>query len=86
MAYNQNNLSNLSPNLTTGTWKMWAYRSADPIATVIAAGYIANATEMGVAVQNLILVIDTATPTQSLHRVTAITAGASTLSAGLVIT
>jgi hypothetical protein len=86
MAYNQNNLSNISPNLTTGSWGMWAYRSADPLATVVAAGYISNATEMGLAVGDTVLVIDTNTPAQAWSRVTAITAGASTMSAGLVIT
>jgi hypothetical protein len=86
MAYNQNNLSNISPNLTSGSWGMWVYRSADPVATVIAAGYISNATEMGLAVGDTILVIDTATPTQTWSRVTVVTAaGLATLSSGVLI-
>jgi hypothetical protein len=86
MAYDKNNLSNIQPNTVSGSWSMWLYRSADPVATVIAPGYIANATDMGMAVGDTILVLDTATPTQTWSRVTAISAaGAATLSAGVLI-
>jgi hypothetical protein len=88
MAYNQNNLSAMWPGTTSGSYQQFVYRSADAQATVAAAGYITNATEMGLALGDTVWVIDTATPTQSIHRVTTVnaTTGVANLSAGLVIT
>jgi hypothetical protein len=86
MAYNQNNLSNISPNLTSGAWGWWVYRSADPIATVVTAGYITNATEMGLGLGDWVNVIETVGNTGSICRVTAVNAaGVANLSAGTVI-
>jgi hypothetical protein len=85
MAYSQASLSALSPVTTSGSWQQWLYRSADPIATVTAAGYITNATEMGLAVGDLVWVTETVGFATSACRVTAITAGVANLSAGTVI-
>jgi hypothetical protein len=85
MAYSGANLSALHPSTVSGSWQLWLYRSADPVATVIAAGYISDATDRGLEVGDTILVVDTATPTQTWSRVLAITAGAATLSTGVLI-
>jgi hypothetical protein len=39
--------------------KMWVYASADPIATVQGAGYIANGIQLGMAVNDIVHVMDT---------------------------
>ena len=44
---------------------LWMYRSADAIATVRAAGYFNNASNM-LGVRDIIIVNDTATPTAHL--------------------
>jgi hypothetical protein len=84
MAYNQNNLSLLVQGRGTAT-SLWIYRSADAIATVRAAGYISNATDMAMRVGDVVLVHDTATPTHQWCLVIAITSGAADLSDGTAI-
>jgi hypothetical protein len=84
MAYAQANLAHVT-STQSGSWGIWVYQSADPIATVRAAGYISNATEMGLSVRDWVIVIDTATPTQQICTVVSITAGAADLTDGLVV-
>lgn len=69
-----------------GAGQTWEYVSADPKATVDDAGYITNALALGMKVGDIVVVNDTATPMISLHRLTAVDASGSTLSAGLNIT
>lgn len=84
MAYNQNNLAlKVQGRGTSSGW--WEYRSADPIATVRAAGYISNASDMGMRVRDIVLVTDTNVPTIQWCIVIAITAGAADLSDGSAI-
>lgn len=84
MAYNKENLS-LMFALPDGSFKYWLYKSADAIATVNTAGYISNATAMGMEVRDLVLVSDTNVPTMNHCIVIAITAGAANLSDGTAI-
>lgn len=84
MAYNANNLS-LLKSVNDGNYNEWVYKSADAQATVAAANYISNALEMGMKVLDLVKVIDTATPTYSLHTVVSITGSAADLSAGTTV-
>jgi hypothetical protein len=88
MAYNGANLSALAPATTSGSFQWWYYRSADAQATVAAAGYITDGFDRGLTVGDIVTVHDTATPTESLHRVLTVSAstGLVNLSAGLVIT
>ena len=60
----------------------WSYESEDGAATVDAAGYITNATKLGMKVGDIVYVTDTnASPIiVTTHVVTAITAGAADLS------
>jgi hypothetical protein len=87
MAYNKENLA-LVAQTQKGDKKFWVYISADPIATVRAANYISDANLMGMNVQDVVWVFDTATPTAQQCLVITInaTTGAADLSDGTVIT
>lgn len=64
---------------------VWVYKSADDDGTVNGANYISNASDLGMKVNDIVLVIDTTTPKVSLHSVSAISAaGAATLIFGAV--
>lgn len=86
MAYAQDNLSLLVQGRGTAV-SIWGYRSADAIATVRAAGYISNAKAMGMRVQDLVLVQDTATPTFQFCLVISVnaTTGVGDLSDGTTV-
>lgn len=59
MAYAASNLSQLAHG---GGFKLWVYSSADAIATVNTAGYFNDAANM-LSVRDLMIVVDTNTPT-----------------------
>jgi hypothetical protein len=68
---------------------MWYYSSTDVATDVDASGYFTNGSDLGLAVNDIMLVCDTDTgPVTTIHRVTAVTAGgAATVSTtGLTIT
>jgi hypothetical protein len=52
----------------------WLYTSADSAATVTGAGYISDAYDQGFRVNDLLIIVDTATPRVSLSRVSAVAA------------
>lgn len=58
---------------------LWLYKSADAKATVIAAGYITNALDLGFRVGDLVLISDTTTPLASLTCVSVVASTGSTL-------
>ena len=72
------------PAIQTGSPAMWVYKHTDARATVEAAGYFTNAQALGMKVDDLVFVINTATPAATISIVTAITATSSTLSAATV--
>jgi hypothetical protein len=86
MAYNGNNLSKLGGQFD-GRWNMWVYRSADTFATVKAANFISDGFARGLAVRDLIIIEDTATPATTLANVlTCTNAPACTISqTGVVV-
>lgn len=61
------------------SFTVWAYQSADVKATVIAAGYISNAVDIGMKVGDLVLIADTTTPLASLAIVSAVASTGATL-------
>lgn len=66
----------------------WVYTSADAAATVAGAGYFTNGGDLGMAVNDIIRVVDTATPLITSHRVKTVAAGspgAVTISSGVTI-
>lgn len=64
---------------------IWVYKSADAVATVVAATYITNAKDLGMKVNDLVVVVDTATPLISTTRVTAVASTGSTMSTGVTV-
>lgn len=58
---------------------LWSYKSADPAATVRGAGYITNATDLGMAVGDVVIVVDSNLEISNVDYVSAIAAGAATL-------
>ena len=84
MAYDSASLVTLVPRLGSGegplgsgaglTGALHVYRSADAVATVIAAGYIDDGNDKGIQVNDVVIVIDDNTPTVDLCLVTAVAA------------
>ncbi|TFH42327.1 MAG: hypothetical protein E4H01_13640 [Lysobacterales bacterium] len=54
---------------------LWMYVSADAAATVLGAGYITNGADLGMKVNDAILIVDSATPLATLAMVDAVAAG-----------
>lgn len=84
MAYDTNSLVTISPRLgaaegpgdNTGGYNaaVHIYRSADAIATVIAAGYIDDGDDKKIQVNDIVLVVDDNVPTVDLCLVTVVDA------------
>lgn len=90
MAYNKANLRKILPagidNSVAGG--LWMYTSADAVATVVAQDYITDPVDQGMLVNDLVIIIDTATPLISISRVKTVSAVAATgalLSTGVTI-
>lgn len=58
-----------------GGMALWGYKSADSVATVIAAGYFTNASALGMKVGDALLIYDTNVGDGAIAYVTAVTAG-----------
>ena len=88
MAYNKDNLFLMTPPSLMGDFRFWTYKSADAIATVRFTGYISNAKDMGMRVDDLVLVVDTTNHLLHWCYVISISAttGAGDLTDGLAIT
>jgi len=91
MAYNSANLRKfvaMGIDNSSGGVNLWAYTSADAVATVVAQDYITNPVDMGMAVNDLVIIIDTATPLISMSRVKTVSSVSTTgalLSTGVTI-
>lgn len=68
--------------------QLWTYKSADAVATVATAGYITNGLALGMKVNDIVEVLDTATPLVTTHRVSTVSStypGVTNLSAAVTI-
>lgn len=63
---------------------LWIYKSTDDDATVNGAGYFSNGVTLGMAVGDIVLVIDTTTPKGSFHYVASVSGNAATTAFGAV--
>lgn len=81
MAYNAANLTRIGG---ASNGDLWFYTSADAIATVNTAGYFNDASNM-LAVRDVIIVVDTATPTTSFVNVLSNASGVVDVSDGTAI-
>ena len=82
MAFNSANLTQLAHG---NGFKFWHYTSADAIATVNTAAYFNDASDM-LTVRDVIIVVDSNTPTTSLVSVLSNASGVVDVSDGLAIT
>ena len=82
MAFNSANLTQLAHG---NGFKLWHYTSADAIATVNTSAYFNDATDM-LTVRDVIIVVDSNTPTTSLVSVLSNASGVVDVSDGLAIT
>lgn len=60
-----------------GYGQLWHYSSADAAATVDGDGYISNGEALGMKLNDSVIVVDTATPLTTFHRVAAVNADGS---------
>lgn len=87
MAYSTSSPPRLSFQSIAGP-RVWIYVSADASATVDASGYITNGGNLGMKVNDLVQVVDTATPLITMHQVITVSAtapGAVDLSNGTTV-
>ena len=75
MAYSTSNPPILVSEGIGGKSSMWQYSHTDAIATVNTTGYITNGDALGMKVNDVVIVTDTATPTTSLCVVADVTTG-----------
>ena len=90
MAYNSANLRRFVNGSIDDSLagNLWMYTSADTVATVVAQDYITNPVDMGMAVNDLVIIVDTATPLISISRVSTVSSVSTTgalLSTGVTI-
>lgn len=64
---------------------LWTYSSADAAATVAGASYFSNGVALGMKLNDLVIVVDTATPLITTHRVKTVGAAAVTVSSGTTV-
>jgi hypothetical protein len=79
MAYSTSNPPRRVSSGAIGGNSVWHYSSADAKATVVAAGYITNAKELGMKVGDTVHVFDTATPGHAIMGVNTFTGSAANL-------
>lgn len=74
MAYSTANPPRMVAQGLTGM-KIWLYDDDDPIADVDADGYITNASDLGLAVGDLVIHEDLSVQTTNTYRVDSVTTG-----------
>ena len=80
MAYSNTGLRNLIPRIGSGP-AVWIYSSADAHTDVDASGYFSDGADFGLTAGDVMIVVDTNTPTCTVHHVaSATTITAATLS------
>jgi hypothetical protein len=84
MAYAVTNPPALIADKVGGSGSVWLYKSTDDDATTNGAGYYTNGVPLGMAVGDIVLVIDTTTPKGSFHFVTSVSGDTATTAFGAV--
>ena len=86
MAYSVSNPPILIAQGIGGVGKVWQWVTAEAAGTVDANDYISNGDALGMEVSDTVIVVDTATPLTTAHRVESVTAGgAADLALGTTI-
>lgn len=82
MAYATGGLNLLVPRMSAEGIAVWGYKSADAHTAVDAADYFSDGSDKGMLANDVVIVVDTATPTCTIHNVASVTAGgAATITA-----
>ena len=68
MAYSNTGLRKFSGTLGGGP-QLWMYSSADAHTDVDAAGYFSDGADFGLTANDVMIVVDTSTPTCTIHHV-----------------
>lgn len=55
--------------------QLWYYASTDAHTAVDAADYFSNGDDLGMKVDDVVIVVDTSTPTATIHHVASVTSG-----------
>lgn len=63
---------------------LWVYTSADARTTVEGAGYFTNATDLGLKLGDIVIVVYTTGYATTIHAVSAVSAGAATINAAVL--
>lgn len=81
MAYDTSNPPALASQVNgTNGVRRWTYKSADPLATVVGAGYVTDADDLGMQVGDEVFMVDTTNSLSWTLQVSAVSAaGAATL-------
>ena len=78
MAYSTSNPPRLiAQSVGTNGGALWMYVSGDAVATVKGAGYITNGGDLGMRVNDVVIISDSATPLSSTGIVDAVVSGAA---------
>lgn len=87
MAYSTSNPPKLIAAGIAGVGNLWHYASTDAMATVDGAGYITDAKDLGMKVNDSVIVVDTTNGITSFHRVVSVnsTTGVGDLSNGTTV-
>ena len=82
MAYSSANLLRMTGSLGGGgvLYSTWVYKSADTFTTVKASNYITDALTQGMQIGDTIIVVDTATPAQTIAMIVTVGASGATMS------
>lgn len=72
MAYANTGLRQINQGIGAGP-NVWIYTSADAHTDVDAAGYFSDGADFGLTAGDIMFVIDTATPTATMHHVASAT-------------
>ena len=79
MSYNGDNLHLKVPSAPGGS-QIWVYSSADAHGDVDAANWFSDGVTRGMRAEDIVFVIDTATPTLTMHTVLSVSGAAATIS------
>lgn len=79
MGYSANGLHLMKGSVGAGP-QIWIYTSADAHGDVDAAGYFSDGVRRGMRAEDIVFVIDTATPTLTMHTVLSVSGDAATIS------
>lgn len=86
MAYDNTQLRLVPGDLESRAGKVWRYNTADADATIVGAGYFSDGVKFGMAVGDLVDVVNTTGPKYKRYQVASVSGNAATVAAPTAIT